>query len=594
MRSSFLRLAVTRLVLGTSLAQSQDAIQAKTTPEGCRRLNTDADWPSPEAWKAALPGVTAIKPLAKTAPDYRFQAKSIADVQAAVRFAASNNIRLAIISTGHDYMARCDASSGLLLDMSKMNKVKVLESFTPTAKGAESPKDPTNTIVPKPGVQAAVSVQGGVGTQMLNDDLSPSKLFTMGAAYGEVNPVGGWGQFGGHGPLSSQYGLGVDQWLEAKVVTADGEVKIANKVANSDLFWAIRGGGGGAFGVVVEATIKAHNDIPITGYNWWINSTTTGGDGLSQAAEYLAAQLPSVNEKGVSGYFYLSDSNIRAYAIHPGNQSGTAQANEVWKPILEKMQTFAGMKKYQTASHNFKNFKEFYDVTYGARNPTMAAGTPGGGRAIVRRHGPGEDMGDEGGPLNLGKVPLDSRLLGAKHLQNAANFTRALKIVKGNVGLLMVAGNKVAKPDDETSASPAWRKGIVHALAMNMGPSLNMDGFRDLAPEMGAYGNEAFFGDKNWKQVFWGDNYPKLSQIKTKYDPNMTFWVTPGINADLMEVVDGRLCRAKDPAAAVASPTAPLTDSQNLLDLNNKQMLGTSERISDFPKPGTQIGLAPV
>jgi len=87
--------------------------------------------------------MVAIKPISgKTAPDYRLQARSIADVQAAVKFATSNNIcvvsrftikwlsstnlKQAIVSTGHDYMARLDAASGLLIDVSKMIAVHVL------------------------------------------------------------------------------------------------------------------------------------------------------------------------------------------------------------------------------------------------------------------------------------------------------------------------------------------------------------------------------------------------------------------------------------------------------------------------------------
>jgi hypothetical protein len=215
----------------------------------------------------------------------------------------------------------------------------------------------------------------------------------------------------------------------------------------------------------------------------------SGGDGITQAAEYLAAQLPSVNEKGISGYFYFMGATIRGYSIHPDSLSGTAQANEVWKPILEKLQTFPGMTKYQTAAHNFNNFKQFYDVTYGPRGRSMKAEKPAAGHAMFRRHGPGGDM-DEVGPTNIGKAPMDSRLIGAKHLQSGANFTKAMKGMKGSLGLLMLSGNKVAKPDDETSASPAWRTGIVHAVGMNIGGMVSMDGFRELAPEMGAYGNE--------------------------------------------------------------------------------------------------------
>jgi FAD/FMN-containing dehydrogenase len=161
----------------------------QTTPAGCRKLKSDVDWPAPEVWKAALPGIISLAAKAgKTTPDYRYQPTSIADAQKAVKFATANNVRLAIISTGHDYMARSDSASGLLLDMSKMTKVRALESFTPSGKGADSPGTSTNIIVPKAGVHAAVTFGGGIGTQALNDALAPSKLFTMGAAYGIILP----------------------------------------------------------------------------------------------------------------------------------------------------------------------------------------------------------------------------------------------------------------------------------------------------------------------------------------------------------------------------------------------------------------------
>lgn len=77
---------------------------------------------------------------------------------------------------------------------------------------------------------------------------------------------------------------------------------------------------------------------------------------------------------------------------------------------------------------------------------------------------------------------------------------------------------------------------------------------------MGAYANEAYPLEENWKASFWGKNYEKLSRIKTKYDPDMLFWVTPGVNADHMEVRGGRVCKV---AQIVKSKTPPLTDNLN-------------------------------
>src|SRR5271156_563012 len=62
---------------------------------------------------------------------------------------------------------------------------------------------------------------------------------------------------GGFGSWSKQYGMAAASLLEAEVVTADGDVKIANSCSNPDLFWALKGGGGG-FGVVTRVTLRTH------------------------------------------------------------------------------------------------------------------------------------------------------------------------------------------------------------------------------------------------------------------------------------------------------------------------------------------------
>lgn len=84
--------------------------------------------------------------------------------------------------------------------------------------------------------------------------------------------AGGFGQTAGHGPLSSKFGLTADLIVELKVVTADGDLKVVNERANQDLFWALRGGGGGTFGVVIEATMKAFPTPKVTLTRWWIKT----------------------------------------------------------------------------------------------------------------------------------------------------------------------------------------------------------------------------------------------------------------------------------------------------------------------------------
>lgn len=64
-------------------------------------------------------------------------------------------------------------------------------------------------------------------------------------------------QGGGHGPASREFGLGADQVLSARVVLADGCIITASPCENQDIYFAIRGGGPGTYGVVLSTVIKA-------------------------------------------------------------------------------------------------------------------------------------------------------------------------------------------------------------------------------------------------------------------------------------------------------------------------------------------------
>lgn len=75
-----------------------------------------------------------------------------------------------------------------------------------------------------------------------------------------VGASGGWVLGGGYGALTPNYGLGVDNVLEMKVMLPDGRFVTANRCQNQDIFFALRGGGAGTFGVVTETVSKIHQD----------------------------------------------------------------------------------------------------------------------------------------------------------------------------------------------------------------------------------------------------------------------------------------------------------------------------------------------
>jgi FAD/FMN-containing dehydrogenase len=94
MKVPILFLALTRLAFAVN-----DTTQ---TPAGCKKLSTDAGWPTPAEWTAAMPEVEPHKQTnGSRYPDYVLRAESYKDVQSAVQFCAKNDIRVSIITSGH-------------------------------------------------------------------------------------------------------------------------------------------------------------------------------------------------------------------------------------------------------------------------------------------------------------------------------------------------------------------------------------------------------------------------------------------------------------------------------------------------------------
>jgi len=170
-------------------------------------------------------------------PDRVAACRSADDVADAVAYAVAAGSALSVIAGGHSYAARSVADGGILIDLSRMKKIDVDVD--------------RKTVAIGPGVlgrelDAATQAHGlAVPTPTV------SSVSVVGAALG-----------GGGGYLTRAFGLTLDSLISAEVVSADGTVVRASDNENSDLFWALRGGGGN-FGIVTEATFQLHDVGPM-------------------------------------------------------------------------------------------------------------------------------------------------------------------------------------------------------------------------------------------------------------------------------------------------------------------------------------------
>ena len=163
----------------------------------------------------------------------------VADVMAAVNFGRNNNLLIAIRGGGHNGggLGLCD--DGLVIDLSGIKFIRVDTS--------------NNTI----------RVGGGNLWCEVDHATHPFGLAIPSGIISSTG-VGGLTLGGGVGHLSRKYGLTIDNLLEADMVLADGSFVTVNKNQNTDLFWAIRGGGGN-FGIVTSFKFQAHKVKTVIG-----------------------------------------------------------------------------------------------------------------------------------------------------------------------------------------------------------------------------------------------------------------------------------------------------------------------------------------
>jgi FAD/FMN-containing dehydrogenase len=175
---------------------------------------------------------------------YAVAARTTADVVAAVNFARENKLRLVVKGGGHSYQGTSDAADSLLIWTRAMNSIVLHDVFV--AQGCAGAHAP----------QPAVTIEAGAVWMHVYDAVTTqSGRYVQGGGCATVG-VAGLIQSGGFGSFSKNYGTAAGGLLEAEIVTADGEVHIANACMNPDLFWGIKGGGGGSLGVITKLTLR--------------------------------------------------------------------------------------------------------------------------------------------------------------------------------------------------------------------------------------------------------------------------------------------------------------------------------------------------
>ena len=151
----------------------------------------------------------------------------------------------------------------------------------------------------------------------------------------------------------------MDNVLEITIVTADGKHVVANSYCNKDLFWALRGGGGGTWGVVTSVTYRTHPSTTFSAA--FITVSSTNVNSTQNLFTEIIRLTPSLVEQGYGGYGIGSTNYLQLLVASP---NVTAEQTQVtFRPLFDFAVSQPGFQ-VENSTILFQDFSQFYDALF--------------------------------------------------------------------------------------------------------------------------------------------------------------------------------------------------------------------------------------
>jgi FAD/FMN-containing dehydrogenase len=428
-----------------------------------------------------------------------------------------------------------------------MNAIELHDAFLP--QGCEGRIEP----------QPAITVGAGAIWMHVYQAVTPGAgRYVQGGGCATVG-VAGLIQSGGFGSFSKRFGLAAAGLLEAEVVTADGQVRIANACSNPDLFWALKGGGGGSFGVVTRLALRTR-DLPET-FGVVFGKIRASSDEAYRAliARFLAHYRDRLmNPHWGETVRFEGDNTLGLSMLHQGLSQEEAEAD--WRPFLDWI---AGLPQ------DYEWEEPSTIIAFPARgfwNPAFFKAAAPDAVLIDDRPGAPEEniywatnRGEAGMFLHAyrsawmpASLLSDDRLAVLADAVFAASrlWTTSLHFNKGLAG----APPEEIEAARDTAMNPAVLEAFALAIIAGEGPPAfagiqghepdvarghgaadrihaAMAELLAVAPDPGSYVSESDYFEADWRRSYWGSNHARLAEVKQKYDPSDLFSVHNGIGS---------------------------------------------------------------
>lgn len=469
------------------------------------------------------------------------------DVARTVDFAREHRLRLVVKGGGHSYQGTSNAADSLLVWTRSMRDITLHDAFVPA--GCEGRLKPAPAVTVGAGalwghVYDAVTTRGGRYVQ-------GGGCLTVGVA--------GLVQGGGFGSFSKRFGTTAASLLQAEVVTADGEVRIVNACSHPDLFWGLKGGGGGSLGVVTSLTLRTH-ELPDQ-FGLVRATVKASSDDAFKAliGEFVAFSADHlVSEHWGETVAFHADNTLGISMLFQGmNQDDAAR---VWQPFFDWIAEPAHGCTTTPPQVLSLPARRLWDAEF------IMQHLPGVLKIDDRPGAPAENVfwtsnvGEAGqylygytstwlpvalvAPAQRGRL-TDALFASTRHWTVSLHFNKGLAgapadalnatrdtpmnpAVLDAFALAIIAGEGAPAFPGMPGHEPDVARGRRAATRIAQAAQT----LRTVVPEPGTYLSESNFFEADWQHANWGSNYARLAAVKRQYDPDGLFFVHHGVNSE--------------------------------------------------------------